>query len=84
MTDDWKGEHLIRARKANPGEDIRRLMGAGEAVARKREANICAVPGCGRKLSIAATTGVCSMHRHSRGYCNCAKCERNRAKRESE
>lgn len=84
MKDDWKGEHLIRARKANPGEDIRRLMGAGEAVARKREANICAVPGCGRKLSIQSTTGVCRNHNHNRGYCHCSVCAKTLRERETE
>lgn len=39
-----------------------------------KAAAICAVQGCGRKLSKANLSGVCADHAHVEGRCRCPKC----------
>lgn len=35
---------------------------------------VCAVPGCGRRLSDENGSGVCRGHNHAVGYCRCPDC----------
>lgn len=39
-----------------------------------RPATVCAVQGCGAKLSKANLSGVCKDHAHVAGRCRCAAC----------
>lgn len=40
---------------------------------------LCALPGCGRRLSRENGSGVCRRHNHAVGYCRCATCVRGPA-----
>ena len=35
---------------------------------------ICAFPGCGKKLRPDGISGVCRTHNHRRPYCRCSQC----------
>jgi hypothetical protein len=40
----------------------------------KRSKRFCAVPGCGLTLSKHNRMGVCQVHNHAPGLCQCTKC----------
>lgn len=76
MTDDWRGEALIRSRKPDAAEDGRVARGGlktGSMVARKKR-TVCPVQGCGRALYPGSQTGLCRDHNHARGLCQCSAC----------
>lgn len=85
MAEDWKGEHLIRARRPEVGEDLRQIgsmRAGGSMVARKKatvRATVCVVPGCGKSLWSGNENGVCRSHNHAAGYCRCHQCLRQQA-----
>lgn len=76
MTADWRGEHLIRARKPDEVGSDRKARGGlitGSMVARQKR-EVCPVQGCGRRLYPNSTTGLCREHNHARGLCQCSAC----------
>lgn len=75
--DDWRGEHLIRARP-KAGFDHRWTAHGGSMVSRRAESAICAVPGCDNALYDRNTSGVCRHHNHHPDFCGCAPCMQTR------
>ena len=85
MSDDWKGESLIRSVRRSPYERNGNKPGDGskpEGRKRgrpKRPQQYCAVPDCLAPLDSQNRAGVCFHHMHS-AQCGCGRCERKREK----
>jgi hypothetical protein len=47
----------------------------------KRSTRFCAVPGCEHTLSKNNRAGVCVVHTHAPGLCQCATCGRTGVRR---
>lgn len=70
MIEDWRGEHLIRARPKSDDVDGRPFNRGGSMISRKAPkaeapppARQCNAPGCGNKLWSGNTSGFCTEHR---------------------
>lgn len=44
-----------------------------------KASKVCAVPGCGKVLYSANSSGVCRFHNHAEGFCDCVQCRRGKA-----
>ena len=75
MSDDWRGEHLIRSVPRSPYERNGNKPGEGPKIARpKRPQQYCAVPDCLAPLDSQNRSGVCFHHMHSQ-QCGCGRCQ---------
>lgn len=75
MSDDWKGEDLIRS--------VKKVIYAGHN--NKGNGRLlppcktkCLVPGCETIIRAAGTAGVCFTHLHNFSYCQCVRCKKRR------
>lgn len=78
-TDDWRGEHLIRARPRDGVDrtDMRSTANGGSMIKRpksKPKMVPCAVDGCDRMVMGNAVSKVCREHVHAPGACQCPQC----------
>jgi hypothetical protein len=80
MTEDWRGDHLIRSLKRIVAEAPMAPVAPAPVAPRKLSRNQCAVPGCSAFLGLHNSAGVCTTHMHHGFYCRCRPCSARQAK----
>lgn len=80
QSDEWRGEHFIRAPKRQP-EEFHPGFKPTEFAGAPVHGQVCRVPGCGRGLNAYTKAGCCKQHNHNRDWCLCLQCEAKRQKR---
>lgn len=81
MSDDWKGESLIRSKPYIPVDKYDRPPSRGGSMMARppSESPVCAVPGCETGINVRNGSKVCKRHTHHSVYCQCGQCVRRRA-----
>lgn len=82
MTDDWRGEGLIRSHERLHAENGKKPPRSGSMLKRGPAiSRLCRVPGCKQELWGDSTTGVCGQHRHDPAWCMCLKCQNKKERK---